>query len=293
MQAMQATGVWEHLRTLLPAPRKRARGGRGPAPKRPGDTVAFADICGGPGAFAQALLAQCRYYNLHMKGYGITLAGVEGLDWYPELLRRGFTPTYGIDGTGDVFKLANLEALASLTAASNLLLAVADGGFNVGFDVANYQETISTRITFGQWLAALKVLRPGGSFVLKLFDTFSPNSRALLFLSTFIYERVHIVKPKHSRVVNSERYLVCVNYRALPDGWMQFFDTYYEKGFPDNDHSALLIPTSLMQRDARFTDGVREMNDAIAARQKVALQMIIDAAASPPTAVEAVAPPPS
>ncbi|EPY40696.1 cap-specific mRNA (nucleoside-2'-O-)-methyltransferase 1 [Angomonas deanei] len=266
MESMEATGVWVQLKRITTKHKKHGR------------RVTFVDVCGGPGSFSQALFSLAKKQDFVLKGYGITLAGVKGLDWYPDLKKSGFVATYGVDGTGDVFKLMNLEALATITKTENVLLVVADGGFTVERDVANYQETISARITYGQWLSALKLLRPGGCFVLKLFDTFSPNTRAFLYLSTFIFEKVHIVKPLHSRVVNSERYLVCKGFIGVPEGWMTYLDDYYDRGFVDNDHSPLLLPLEVMARDTVFMSGIEEMNETIAANQKIALSMIVKAA---------------
>ncbi|GET93776.1 methyltransferase, putative [Leishmania tarentolae] len=270
LESMESTGVWMELSKLL----------RGKSMKRPRD-FAFADVCGGPGAFSQALFQASRKQGWrHLHGYGMTLAGVSGLDWYNHLLKSPqFTCTYGLDGTGDIFKLSNIDCLASITVAAPLLLVVADGGFHVEFSVANYQETISSRIMYGQWLAALKLLRKGGCFVLKLFDTFSPLSRAVLYLSCFMYRRVHVAKPRHSRVVNSERYLVCIDFLGYPsEAWSRYLDCFYEIGFVDNEHVPELIPPEWCLRDTVFMADVREMNSTVATNQVVALQMILDAA---------------
>ncbi|KAG5464521.1 hypothetical protein LSCM1_00711 [Leishmania martiniquensis] len=270
LESMESTGVWMELLKLL----------RGKSMKRPRD-FAFADLCGGPGAFSQALFQASRRQGWrHVHGYGMTLAGVSGLDWYDSLLKSPqFTRTYGLDGTGDIFRLSNIECLASITKAAPLLLVVADGGFHVDVSKANFQETISSRIMYGQWLAALKLLRKGGCFVLKLFDTFSPLSRAVLYMSSFLYRRVHIAKPRHSRVVNSERYLVCIDFLGYPSAeWSRYLDFFYERGFVDNEHVPELIPREWCLQDEVFMSDMRDMNTTVAINQVMALQMIIDAA---------------
>jgi cap1 methyltransferase len=276
LESMESTGVWMELAKALPGKSKNHT-----------RELVFADVCGGPGAFSQALFQAGRRHGWkRMHGYGMTLGGVTGLDWYNHLLKSPrFTCTYGLDGTGDIFQLSNIECFASLTKTVPLLLVVADGGFHVDFTMANYQETISSRILYGQWLAALKLLRRGGCLVLKLFDTFSPLSRAILYLSCFLYSRVHVAKPRHSRVVNSERYLVCVDYQGYPnDDWRCYLDEYYSNGFTDSEHVPELMPADWCLQDAVFMSDLREMNTIIATNQKAALQMIVDAA--PATAAE-------
>ncbi|ORC85534.1 methyltransferase [Trypanosoma theileri] len=261
-ETMEASGVWEHLREEWLSQKK-------------GKRIGFVDVCGGPGAFSQALFAMSKGYKLKLRGFGMTLRGVEGLDWYSNLLSRDFLPTYGIDGTGDIFKLANIEALCSLTLTEHIKLVVADGGFNVPFDIANYQETISGRILFGQWLAALKLLRNGGCFILKLFDTFSPLLRSMLFLSTYLYKRVHVVKPRHSRVVNSERYLVCIGFTGVSPEWMEYFEKCYQDGFIDNDSIPTILPSTWVMEDEIFKNDLADMNATIASNQTVALEMVM------------------
>lgn len=241
-------------------------------------SISFVDICGGPGAFSQALLSLCHSQNVRFHGFGMTLANVEGLDWYQHLLsRKNFTVTYGLDGRGDIYKLENINALCSLTKNASVQLAVADGGFDIPFSIANYQEPISARIVYGQWLCALKVLSAGGCFVLKLFDTFTPFSRSLLYLSTFAFERVHVVKPKHSRVVNSERYLACLGFRSDSSisPWIRYLEFVFETGFEEDDAVPTVIPDEWVKSDTLFMESLVSMNTEIALDQCLALQAVL------------------
>ena len=61
--------------------------------------------------------------------------------------------------------------------------------------------------------------KKGGVFVLKMFDLFlKPSAQIIYLLSTF-YERNFIIKPNTSRYANSEKYIVCLNFK--------YKDTYY------------------------------------------------------------------
>ncbi|KAG8342328.1 putative FtsJ like methyltransferase [Trypanosoma vivax] len=260
-EAMDAADVWEHL--------KRNVG-------KHGGPLTFVDICGGPGAFSQALFAIGAQHRMRLRGFGLTLRSDKGLDWYTDLPSRKFFPTYGIDGTGDIFKLENIEALCSLTCKEDVKLVVGDGGFDISMEVANYQETISSRIIYAQWFCAMKLLRHGGCFVLKLFDTFSPFSRAILYLTTYLYENVRIVKPCHSRVVNSERYLVCTGFVGVPTAWLVHFERCFQEGFIDNDGIPVIIPDAWVMEDETFAGDVMQMNSAIALKQVAALRMVLN-----------------
>lgn len=251
-------------------------------------TITFADLCGGPGAFSQYLLSEGRRQRLCIRGYGMTLGGVEGLDWYPELVRqRGassssrcspFVVTYGPDGTGSIFNLPNVDGLVSIAGANKVALVVGDGGFHVEKELQNYQETISSRITYAQWMTALKLQSVGGCFVLKLFDTFSLFTRAMLYLSTFMYRQVWIVKPQHSRVTNSERYLVCIDFipNNLSVDWMPHLEQCFLNGFENDEYCVptILLSPEVISRDEVFMKDLYEMNHAIASRQLEGLEGI-------------------
>lgn len=298
LECMSEGKLWELLGGRPSPYRKREReeelGGQGADEALPPATAgaassrkkkkffSFADLCGGPGSFSQSIFCEAKQHHLKVKrGYGLTLKGVDGLDWYSELvLHPQFTITYGIEGTGNIFLLPNIDSLVSVTGGENRVqLVVADGGFHVTGSLENHKEAISSRITYAQWLATLKLLAPHGCSVLKLFDSFTPLTRSLLYLSTFIFREVLIIKPAHSRVVNSERYLVCVDYNGLPDsGWLSHLERCFAAF--DDDIVPEVIPAAWMADDVGFSQSVGEMNTCIASRQIRALERVIAAAES-------------
>jgi cap1 methyltransferase len=78
-----------------------------------------------------------------------------------------------------------------------------------GFSVEgqeNIQEVLSKRLYLCQFLAAMMILRPGGHFVCKLFDVFTPFSAGLVYLMYRAFHRVSLFKPVTSRPANSERW---------------------------------------------------------------------------------------
>ena len=82
-------------------------------------------------------------------------------------------------------------------------------GMPQGFSVEgqeNIQEILSKRLYLCQFLCALMVLRPGGNFMCKLFDLFTPFSVGLVYLIYRAFNNVAIYKPVTSRPANSERY---------------------------------------------------------------------------------------
>jgi 23S rRNA U2552 (ribose-2'-O)-methylase RlmE/FtsJ len=67
------------------------------------------------------------------------------------------------------------------------------------------QEIYSGRIVMSELLSCLMVLKEGGHFVCKLFDSFSHITQSTIFICAQVFRECFIVKPKRSRIVNSER----------------------------------------------------------------------------------------
>ena len=61
---------------------------------------------------------------------------------------------------------------------------------------------------------ALRVLRPGGAFVLKLFDVAEARTHRLLAVVARAFERTSLVKPLTSRATNGEVYVLAQGFLA-------------------------------------------------------------------------------
>ena len=53
----------------------------------------------------------------------------------------------------------------------------------------------------------------GGSFFIKMFDTFTQASIDMLYLLSMLYDQVYFCKPHTSRYANSEKYIICKGFR--------------------------------------------------------------------------------
>ena len=113
----------------------------------------------------------------------------------------------GADGTGNIICLANFLH-CSQRYASSMELITADGGFDFSMDFNN-QEIHIAKLLFAQICFALTMQKAGGSFILKIFDSFMDHTVDLLYLLSSFYDKVYIIKPNTSRYANSEKYVVC------------------------------------------------------------------------------------
>jgi cap1 methyltransferase len=273
-ETLQAAGVWEHLTGLAAA-----------QPRKPAE-LCFVDLCGGPGSFSQVLFHKCSRGKLALSGVGMTLkefhtAKYDRSEWFNDLIRnKKFMATFGTDGTGNVNKTENLHALRSIVKNMPVRLVVSDGNVDLPFDLANFQETLHARLIFSQWLAALLVLKPTGCMVLKLVDMFSPFTRSVVYLSSFLFRRLQIVKPRHSRAVNSARFLVGIDFQGVPCEWLELLLHAHLRCFTDELLVETFVAADVMARDVAFMESFEAAVAEIARNQIASINLILAAEAA-------------
>jgi hypothetical protein len=88
---------------------------------------------------------------------------------------------------------------------------------DVGKDVKdpNKAEEETADINMGQVLTGLLSLAIGGHFVTKQFTFVTPFSRSLIAIVASLFEETYITKPKTSRPLNSEIYLVGKGFKGI------------------------------------------------------------------------------
>lgn len=117
----------------------------------------------------------------------------------------------GVDGKGDLTNADNLRYCYD-TYNGQMDIITGDGGVDFSFQYPQ-QEQVSTKLIMCQIAFALAMQKPGGTFILKVYDTFTQLSLELLFLLYNLYNQVILIKPNTSRFANSEKYVVCKGFR--------------------------------------------------------------------------------
>lgn len=87
----------------------------------------------------------------------------------------------------------------------------ADGAVDSDSAPAHTEEN-NHRLLRCQVDTALAIQRPGGTFVVKVFGVSRPHTFLVLAQLCKSYASVYLTKPRSSRVVNDERYVVCVGF---------------------------------------------------------------------------------
>ncbi|OQV11933.1 Cap-specific mRNA (nucleoside-2'-O-)-methyltransferase 2 [Hypsibius exemplaris] len=121
---------------------------------------------------------------------------------------------FGADGTGNLKAAANREALVKAAASNGqtVYLVTADGGIDCSSDFAGQEATLAS-LKYAEAVTALRLLAPGGHFILKIFTVFRTRMCLLLRVLCSVFDQVQLYKPPTSKPGNSEVYLICLGMR--------------------------------------------------------------------------------
>lgn len=164
----------------------------------------------------------------------------------------------------DLGRLENIVRLAKKAKSIGKYdLITGDGGIDVSNDYLK-QESMNLKVIYYQILCMLYCLKPGGNFVLKIFDCFNKKTVQLLQILYNHFNNFEIVKPVLSRPCNSEKYVVCMGFRGyspIPG----FSSQIYQDDIEFN------IPISL-----EFHNQIIQMNKTFVTRQIRNIREILD-----------------
>lgn len=90
----------------------------------------------------------------------------------------------------------------------------ADGAIDYSGEY-NLQEVNSYKLFYSEILITLATQKTGGTSVIKMYDTYTDVTVQLLMLLNYFYEEVYITKPNTSRPANSEKYIVCQDFKGF------------------------------------------------------------------------------
>jgi 23S rRNA U2552 (ribose-2'-O)-methylase RlmE/FtsJ len=131
-------------------------------------------------------------------------------DYNPIVLQNNVHVLHTLDNTGDITILQNLNNIND-----TFTHITADGGFDEG-NKFNNKEVLHLHLILSEIYGALKLNRPDGHFILKVFDLETSSSMHLMYLLSLFYTEISIYKPFTSRPTNSEKYIVCKYFKPSP-----------------------------------------------------------------------------
>jgi 23S rRNA U2552 (ribose-2'-O)-methylase RlmE/FtsJ len=169
----------------------------------------------------------------------------------------------GEDKTGNLLSISNFNYCASKY-KNKMELITADGGFDFSLDFNN-QENIAIRLILAEVFFALAMQKKGGSFVLKIFDIFHKPTVDILYLLSYYYSNVSIIKPYTSRIANSEKYVICQNFK-LDDSTLVIEEI--SRVFPYIiDGNSEIMSLLARKHDVYYLNKIEEMNAILSFQQ--------------------------
>lgn len=191
------------------------------------DSIQSFHLAEGPGGFIEAMVyMRNNRSDIH---YGMTLISDKRNipKWNKIRSKFKFNPSlrfeHGATNTGDLLHPDNFEKCA-MQYKNSMDFMTGDGGFDFSIDYEK-QEVASTKLIFSQIIYAIMMQKKGGAFVLKIFDIFCNSTVQLLYLLNIFYDNVSICKPKTSRFANSEKYVICQDFKYSDTS--QYYTPFY------------------------------------------------------------------
>lgn len=172
----------------------------------------------GPGGFIEAFANFRSNYSEDDELFGITLLShdknIPSWKLPSDIVNiKRIKLLKGLDGSGSLYKLDNIENFINIIGYASCDLVTADGGFDFSNDFNN-QEEMSTLLIISEMYTALHLQKPGGNLILKVYDIHSYLTIQLIYILKMFYESVTFCKPLSSRPANSEKYIICLNYKG-------------------------------------------------------------------------------
>ena len=263
--------------------------------------LTYAALAEGPGSFLQAVLKFREQYNFDLnkdRYFSVTIHPEDGKNIemskqfigfynksYPELLNVHKTNTKSKSqklksiSDGDITKIKTISLFKKDISKSSKYadLITADGGFD--WDDENYQEQEAYKLVLGEIIAALRTQNKGGHFVLKLFETFTISSLKMIYILKSFYGESYICKPLFSRESNSEKYIVCKNFKFDQKSDKKVLDSkiskleYILENIPDDLYLQDIFPD--MDLPQKFVNDIRFINIEIANKQQIMINKIV------------------
>jgi 23S rRNA U2552 (ribose-2'-O)-methylase RlmE/FtsJ len=168
-----------------------------------------------PGGFIQSILHLLPYDKI-LKVYGNSLQSeIKSIPkWNTKLLHYDKISFYnGMNDDGNLYDFKNVISLIQKYGRESVDLVTGDGGFDYSSDYSK-QEINSYKLIYSEIFIALNIQRVGGNFVCKLFDIFHKETIILISILIRSYHNVYIHKPCVSRNSNSEKYIICKNFKG-------------------------------------------------------------------------------
>lgn len=243
------------------------------------------DLAGAPGAMLEYMLWKIYLSGVDVDATTISLVSPPGNRWeldrsrlpgVREALETGKIHfSLGKDGTGDLTVPENIQQFAIDTRKrGHRDLVIADGGMDVESEPER-QENKNAHLILGEVLCALYVLKEGGTFMLKMYDSYNKFTADILCLLFRHFRKNIRYKPLTSRPANAEVYYIGMGFTGfnISSKSLDNIFTILRSRAPISEVDDIgnkkteIISGFLPKQDQILTDYICNMNDYHAKRQ--------------------------
>lgn len=157
-------------------------------------------LCEAPGGFVEAIL------NM-IKPEHITTQSLENSIMFSNKIPKD------IISYGNITNIKiQLDIIKKAKSLNYYDFITADGGIDVSNNYSK-QEQLNTKLIAAQIHVIMYSLKKGGSCVIKIYDSFTLPMIQLLWILECNFEKIYFRKLITSRPCNSEKYIICTNYK--------------------------------------------------------------------------------
>eukprot|EP01055_Gregarina_sp_Pseudo9_P001840 Gregarina_sp_Pseudo_9__1839@NODE_2254_length_1076_cov_5_662488_g2076_i0_p1_GENE_NODE_2254_length_1076_cov_5_662488_g2076_i0NODE_2254_length_1076_cov_5_662488_g2076_i0_p1_ORF_typecomplete_len299_score60_29FtsJ/PF01728_19/1_6e59Methyltrans_Mon/PF14314_6/0_0018Methyltransf_31/PF13847_6/0_019Methyltr_RsmBF/PF01189_17/0_23_NODE_2254_length_1076_cov_5_662488_g2076_i044940 len=200
------------------------------------------DLCAAPGSWSQVIRRKLQTNLEERQRKNLPVSE-------PLIVAVDLQEMAPIDGVihirGDISNLDTVEQIFGHFKGSPADLVVCDGAPDVT-GMHDIDEYLQHRLLLAALRVSLLLLRPGGTFVAKVFRG---HHVGWLYLQLMIFfDSVHCVKPASSRVSSLEGFMVCESLKCpddfnikLTDNFMEF-ERYMSDKLHGVDHDNIVVP---------------------------------------------------
>jgi cap1 methyltransferase len=180
----------------------------------PNKNITCVCLAEGPGGFIESLLLN-RENNDSIHGVTLFNYNKNIPSWYKltELINQQLSDSNVTLEYSSLYNITTITGLDEVYKDNKADFVTSDGGFDYSNNF-NSQEQMSYQILYCEVITALCIQKRGGNYICKYFDLLTSFSINIIYILYCFYDEVHIYKPLTSRPANSEKYIICKNYKG-------------------------------------------------------------------------------
>ena len=119
---------------------------------------------------------------------------------------------------GNISNINTIKSLKATIGKTKQLAKLITANGDLKWKDSNFQEQEAYRLLLGEIIAAINIQDKGGSFVLKIFETFTGVTIKYICILKSLYNKVYVCKPLTSRKYDAEKYIVCLDFKHGDSG---------------------------------------------------------------------------